>query len=348
MDMNLEEIYADGEYGVFSRAKLWERAPAKTYIIEHLLYDRDVMCISSKAGVGKSVLTLQMMCCLTSGTNFLDTYKVYRPCNVLYIQTEGDRAETLERLTAMRKMVPLDDSRWAHINLPGIAINDPKEFQQLVAAVRNLGMPIDVIIIDPLYTTVKGDMSKNEVSTDWIRNIRWLKAFCDCAVIVNNHEGKDVYNEGVAIDRGAVSIFGSTFWAAFFNQNYRLKVYDGHHLLEIGKNRSGKAVDKIAMRMVTDGTLAYIPHDETATVKQIKVETILREGRPVGAKELVKLSGLSQATVYRVIRKLEDEGKIERVFLDGGIGYQWVCQGADISLDKAVEDDRILEPEQET
>lgn len=328
--MNLEELLGGSEYGLFTGANLFTSAPAKEAIIENFLYERDVICISSKAGVGKSILAQQLMCALTSGTPFLDTLVVPRACNVLYIQTEGDRTETLERLTLMTSKLPINNSRWAHLNLPGIGLNIESEFNQMVNLIRTTtGMLFHVIIIDPLYTTIKGDMSRNEVATDWIRNIRSLKTWMDCAVIVLNHEGKDVYNEGVPIDRGNAAIFGSTFWSAFFNVNYRLKLFDGHHLLEIGKNRSGKSIDRLVMQLVTDETLMYVPHNSDLSENGNKIISVFKQNVACTARKIIEVSGVSQAQTYRILKRLEEQGKIERDYRPEGTFFK-------LTLDKTI------------
>lgn len=321
--MNLDEVFDGGEYGLFAGKKLYERAQPKDYLVEHILYERDVICISSKPGIGKSILAKQLMCCMTSGTPFLETYKVARPMNVLYVQTEGDRAETLERLELMTTVVPIDNRRWAHFNLPGVAFNVKSEFDAFVASVQSIGMVFDVVIIDPLYTTIKGDMSKNEVATDWIRAIRWLKGYLDCAIIILNHEGKDLYNEGVVVDRGTDSIFGSTFWGAFFNHNYKLKLYDGHHIMEIGKNRSGKAVDRIVMSLVNTDTLMYVPYDPAMTENGYKVKNAIKGGQGVDVRTIIDVTGVSRATIYRVLKKIEDEGNLKKEVKGIKVVYHW-------------------------
>lgn len=311
--MNLVEMLDGNEYGLFRGPDLLRGASPKEYLIEHLLYEKDVICISSKAGVGKSVLAKQLMCCLTTGQPFLETFRVAHACNVLYIQTEGDRSETIERLMSMSQGVPIDHSRWIHLNLPGASFNDENEMDQLIALIKGQQMLIGVIIIDPLYTTIKGNLNDNQVVTDWIRNVRKLKGIFDCSVIVLNHENKEIFYEGQEISRTTGSIFGSTFWAAFFNHNYKLRVFDGHHLLEIGKNRSGKAVDRVAMKMV-DEPLMYVPYDPELSENGIKILSLLRVSDVISAKKIIEVTQVKRATAFRILKKFVDETKISRVY----------------------------------
>ena len=98
------------EYGIFYGDKLFPSKTTKVPIIENFLYEKDVMCIKSKEGVGKSILAQQLVFCLTSGTDLFDTYHINKPYNVLWIQTEGDREETFERIASMEKGLTIDPS----------------------------------------------------------------------------------------------------------------------------------------------------------------------------------------------------------------------------------------------
>lgn len=311
--MNLYELLDGQEYGLFIGPAIYAGAPPKKALIDQILYEKDVICISAKAGVGKSVLLQQLLCCLTTGTPFLDTFEVPKPCNVLYIQTEGDRSETIERLELMQKRVPIDNDRWAHLNLPGFCFNDDEQVDQLIALIKERFPQVEVIELDPLYTTIKGSMNDSEVVTHWIRNVRKLKGIFNASMIISNHVNKEFYNEGAVVERDPGSIFGSTFWAAFFNHSYRLKIFEGHHLLEIGKNRSGKAIDKIAMTMLNTNTLMYTLYEPDLTDNGAKIVALLRSSKLLSAKQIIEVTGVKRATAFRIIKGLVDKAEVRRV-----------------------------------
>lgn len=209
------------------------------------------------------------------------------------------------------------------MNLPGIMLNDPVDYYKFTELVKAIPMMIDVVILDPLYTTIKGNMNDNQVATDWIRNIRELKGWLQCAVIVLNHENKDVYHDGSPIEKGPGSVFGSTFWAAFFNQNYKLRTYDKHFILEIGKNRSGKAVDRVQMTLMNTDTLMYVPWDPDLTSSGQKVTNLLRAGKPVTMRRIVEITGVSKASCYRLLRKWVDSGEVSKEATGRDILFSW-------------------------
>lgn len=296
---------ANLEYGLFYGDMLYAMPPIKEPIIEHFLYERDCICISSSPGVGKSILALQLLCNLTTGEPFLDTYSIAGPKNVLYIQSEGDRAETLERIRMMAAGVKIDDTRWAHYNMAGTSLNVDEVFDGIRSTIASAGMLFDVIIIDPLYTTVKGSMNSDEVATDWIRNIRKLKEDYECSIIVIHHDGKEIYFEGSVVDKGNNVTFGSTFWQAFYNHNFRLKRVKDVWSLQCGKQRSGKIVEKIEMVLMSPKPLMYtMLADDTDNNTLIVRKFICTALTPVSVKQIIEATTIPQATVYRIVRKL--------------------------------------------
>jgi len=313
------------EFGMFWGSTLYDYTDTKEPVIDNILYEKDVICIDSHPGCGKSILLLQLLCNLTTGEPFLGIYEIHRTCNVLYVQTEGDRAETLERIKNMKKAAKLDDTKWGHLNLPSLALNTPQGLRIFLEEATKSGINWDLIIIDPLYTTVKGSMCDDEVATDWVRNVREIRKVFGCMFIVAHHRGKELYFDGKAIDTGNANIFGSVFWGAFLNTNYRLKLLaDGVRTLNLGKERKGIMIDNIPMKLVEPSPLLYVPSDH-ATDSRLKVEFLMRNKSSewFHMKILESQTTLSRATVYRVLRELYIEGLIEKR-LDGTlVYYKW-------------------------
>ena len=302
------------EFGIFWGDELYNYSAFKEPIIEHMLYKNDVICISSEAGVGKSILALQLIFSLTSGDSFLDTYKVYKPCNVLYLQTEGDRSETIERINNMKKGLRIDDSRLVHINLEGVMLNIDERMNEFIELAKIPNINYDVIFIDPVYTTVKGSMIKDEVATDWVRNIRRLKGIFQASVVAIHHDNKDVYFDGQIVKKSNKNIFGSVFWGAFFNHNFKFKTVGGIHYLQLGKQRSGKVTDIVEMKLVEPEPLMFVNNDEHLDLSTTKVVSVLKlAGIKLPPMEIKKKIDMSRATTYRALARLVDSERIERI-----------------------------------
>lgn len=326
INVNLDaySINTFGEVGVFWGEEVFNFPMSKEPIIDKFLYEGDCICISSAPKCGKSLFAKQLMCALSSGSPFLDSLEVHRRCNVLYVQTEGDRSETIERLTRMREGVEISPGRIFHMNLAGIALNTPEGFATFSALAEQPRVTYDVIIIDPLYTTVKGSMKDDNVATDWIRNVRSFKAKHSAAMIVINHDAKESFDkEGNAVDYGNARTFGSQMWLAFFNHNFRLKKFNGMHRLEIGVQRSGKIIEQLDMKLL-EKPLMFTNNAMQAPSRENKVSELLKtENRWMHQPEIMKRTGNSQATISRAICKLRDNKMIEEMKIEGILHYKY-------------------------
>lgn len=312
------------EYGVFWGDKLYTDAPKKEAIIDNILYKGDTMCISSDPGTGKSVLLLQLLANLTTRQAFLDTYAVREKQNVLYVQTEGERGETLDRAECMKKGLSIDDSRWVHINLPGLKLNTQAGLMELVEKAREPKMEFGTTMFDPLYTTIEGSMSTDEIATDWIRNIRTFKSLFKCSIIAAHHEVKENIYKGQPYRRKKGNVFGSVFWGAFFNTVFKFTEYKGIHYLECGKQRSGKIIDKIEMKLLEPKPLMFVNDDANLELTTIKLSKFMKEHMDEKTvKKIVRESGIPQASVYRAIKRLRANNLISNIEEEGESYYIW-------------------------
>mgnify|MGYP001579601723 CR=1 FL=1 len=302
------------EYGIFWGENLFVGGDKKEPIIEHFLYERDAMCLIADPGVGKSVLALQIIASLTTGAPLFGSYEVKKICNVLYVQTEGDRVETIERIRAMEWVCAFDHSKWAHLNLPGILLNTNEGFDKFKAYADQPQELWDVVIIDPLYTTVKGSMLRDDVATDWVRNLRQLRGEYGSAFIILHHDNKETRtSDGDLMPRNKSAVFGSVFWGAFFNQTFKLSVHKGFHKLDSGKQRSGKMVDIVELEMMQPSPLYYKMVTDPAIDAESIVYKQVRIWGPCPAHKIVSVTGLSRASVYRALRTLLNSEKVTKL-----------------------------------
>ena len=319
-------IPVDSPYGIFWGDTLIPKEIEKIPIIENFLYEKDVLCIKSKEGVGKSILAQQLIFNLTTGTDFLDTYHITKPYTVLWIQTEGDREETFERISNMKKALEIDHSQWAHMFLSGASMNTPRGMKEVMDIAKKPDIKWDVIIIDPLYTTIQGPLTKDEVVSDWVRNVREMKgAFGNPALIILHHENKSFYHEGKEVDRRVGSVFGAFGWGAFFNTIYRFSEKGGVHTLTMGKDRGAKTSKKIEMKLIEPSPLLFVSDDTHLSIGSVVVSTYIRERDSVTRREIIRdNSQFSESTVDRAIAQLKENGTLERFKDDGQVRFRWV------------------------
>lgn len=125
-------------------------------IIDRILYPGLGM-LGAPAKMGKSYLVLQMACCVAAGTPFLG-FEIKQPGSVLYLDLQGSKARTQQRLRAM-----------GYQRMPdGISVvyksrkTDTGLFTQIDRWLKKSKKPI-LIIVD-MMEQVKGSQRKSEDS----------------------------------------------------------------------------------------------------------------------------------------------------------------------------------------
>lgn len=309
-----DTLLSNLEFGVFWGSSLFLNTTPKEFLISNFLRERDAIFITAPAGIGKSILCLQMIAALTSGTSFLGDFRVARACNVLYVQTEGDRVETIERIRAMEEGVVFNHSKWVHININGLALNTDEGFVEFREMLRAPNIDYDVIIIDPLYTTLKGSINSDEVATDWIRNMRKLSKDYNCAFVIMHHDSiKSFVVNGVQMAKPTKDLMGTSVWSWFTSYNFKLYKRGDIHILERGKERGRDIIDVIPLKMMEPSPLMYVIAEDNFTECEGRVVDMLRgAGSSVYARDIIQSTEISKAQVYRILTKLHGMGIISK------------------------------------
>ena len=76
------------------------------------------------------------------------------------------------------------NKNWVHINLNGIALNTDIGYNKFMELAMKPKIKYDVIIIDPLYTPVKGSFHSAATASPWIVHIRNIRTVFACASLV--------------------------------------------------------------------------------------------------------------------------------------------------------------------
>jgi hypothetical protein len=317
------------EYGIFTGKDIYQKVPPREPLIEGIFNKGDNLVISSMPGCGKSILAIQLVCNLTTGTPFLDTYPIPKQRKVLYIQTEGDRAETVQRLSHMLKALKIDDSLWAHYNTPGLTLNTPEGLKEFMITVKQTQLEYEVIIIDPLYPTVKGSLSSDDIVTDWQRSTRMIReTYKQVSFVLFHHDSiKENWQNGKLIGKALDDIFGSSMWPAWMSANYKMRMCDGIHQLRGGKGggygRSGHGISAINMRLIEPTPLYYVIDESGLNETQIKVLTLLKADpqKKFTRKQLETVLDKTKPTVCRALLKLLEDKRIDKLEDDNIIYY---------------------------
>jgi len=236
-------------------------AEPDNYIIEKMVWKRDVVLILASEKAGKSILGLQMACALTKGGHFLGEYEVPESMRVLYIQAEGSREETQMRLRSMNKNESSDwtPENFFHMYPSSLSLDTDLGYNELIESILKTNFRPDVIFIDPLYMAMQGDLIDNKCARNFCRNIRRLKEQYDCTVIINHHKRRPQKDgTGNYIDRGDDEIMGSFVWKAFPSHILTLhKRPNNTRSLNCETQRGGNVIKNLVLELVEPDPLYF-------------------------------------------------------------------------------------------
>ncbi|MCP3683348.1 MAG: AAA family ATPase [bacterium] len=289
------------------------------YIIDKLLWENQIVILLAIEKVGKSILSLQMACALTSGEFFLDEFEVSTPQKVLYIQAEGDRYDTIDRLKRMtsKNGVKWDPENFYHMFPPSIALNTQAGYDDLVEKIKDTLFVPDVIFLDPLYLSMRGDLIDNDACREFCRYARELQAEFNCSIVINHHEHrpKKELNTNRYINEGDNSIMGSFVWKAFPSHIIRMTkcAKTNTRTLMCTTQRNGKIVEKVTMKLLDPVPLKFAAFSDEGHRSDQIYRLMEVENKPLTQDDMVVLSGLSKGVIGKSIAKLVKEDKIIRL-----------------------------------
>jgi len=154
--------------------------PSSPDLVEGILPDStDYMLIAGRAGIGKSIIALQLAFCLATGTPFLSFS--CQKVKVGYLSFEGSDQKLLERVEKIKtNFPPTGRNLFVHV---GDIFKLARQPQKFIWAVKGLR----VLIIDPLRYMVEHDYCKPEYASNFISNLQLLSQQQNVACIIVHH-----------------------------------------------------------------------------------------------------------------------------------------------------------------
>lgn len=242
------------------------------YVIDGHLEADSLDLIFGEPGCGKSFISIDMACCVATGTPWHGHPVKQGP--VIYIAGEGHNGLAKRfRAWSMLHGVSLDDAplykshRAAQLYDMSVAIDVAEAVQ---AIVDQYGCPPRMIIIDTVARNMGGDENSTQDMNQFIENIdSLLRHPYKCAVLLVHHSGKA--SPGQA--RGSTALRGAL---------------DAEYQVEM--DQSSKLI-RIANKKMKDGD---VPLDKQFSIKQIGLNVIGESGNEIvgAALETVDISGL--------------------------------------------------------
>lgn len=285
----------------------------KEFIIENMVHRGDTVMVIGSPKSGKSLFIKQMICSLTSAHEFLGKFQVHSPTKVCYIQLEGEPLDTQDRFNRLSKTNPLT---WENLSIyysEPLMLHDDSETKDFIKMIE-LGGNHQVLIIDGLYLSFSGSLSDDTVVRKVIGNMRRIKNYFGCTLILVHHTHKVRFNQdGEAIAEGDEAVFGSQFLRAWPDHIFHLSVQKNSDIrhLQCSTQRSGMIETDIKMKLIHPDPLYFETLDEIpkGTVMENWKRKILEylnncTSQKAHGYEIKQAMGIPHATFYRAIKEM--------------------------------------------
>ena len=290
-------------------------------LIEDFLFKSDYIALIASDKMGKTILSQQIACSLTSGTSLLGIFDIPRPVNVWYFATEGKDHKLKERFIRMNKAVPMNSNKLSLI-CSSCCEFDTKRTQDWIDGMLKIyeGNLPEVIIIDPLYSSFQGDLNDNKDIKAFNMTVRRLAEYCEASVILVHHMTKPQRSQkdGMLNPRTDNDIYGSAFIKAAVDHVFWLEkwIKDSNcpkdRYLKCDTQRSGNIVTDLRLRLIEPDPL-YFTVVSSHEAEKNKIRTLLK-AYPQGLDitNMIKKSSIARTILYTLLKELIDLNEVEK------------------------------------
>ena len=297
-------------------------------LIDNIIWNKEKVILIGDAGIGKSILTQQMCFALSTGEPFLSEYTT-NECSTLIVQAEGELGETRMRVKNMLEGASWKADNFNLIFYPGLALDTDKGCHILVTIIDNKvkeGMPPPkIIVLDPLYMMMQGDICNQKDVTAFCKNMRLITARYQCALLILHHKHRQRRTPtGIPIQEGADSIFGSFAWKAFVDRLYDFSALKGGvRRLSADKKRAGGGIDSIDLTFIEPTPLLFeIKGDISPFIRAVELNLSVDEAK--SPQDICEITKLPYNSVKKALTELRKAGKIEK--RTSGYPVKWVLK----------------------
>lgn len=185
------------------------------HIVEEILVKGGTSCIAGGSNVGKSVLSLQFAMCVAAGVPFMN-FRVPKARKVLVAQFEMMPEQYKERLISQYKAIQNRYPERVHLIDKNLRLIDERRkelfkdtYQEIESNLLLHKEPIEVVVIDNMYTTTDKNINDNNDLKILLSKIRSIGVEHNVAWMLVAHH-KKMNGEMRALDHDMIS-GGKTF-----------------------------------------------------------------------------------------------------------------------------------------
>ena len=264
-------------------------------LVEQFLYEQTATMLMADPGLGKSVIAMQLALSLVTGEPLFGVLPIPAPQRVCYLQLEGAYFKAIQRLRLMRQVFTISPEAaerlyWDRLDL--LNLINPRHVQELVARIAAWGQPA-LIILDPIYRSVMGGLSKDEVASQFCWVSDFLMQRFQCANLLVHHTHRAAYQEGRKLEEDD-PFYGSQWLKAHVDVSYLLTALSpdrSRAVLECKKNRDLDVLPRIV--------LDFDPHTYTCLMNPEESQAGAMAKLLLHLNTLRK-SGIKQTDVYQI------------------------------------------------
>jgi hypothetical protein len=189
-------------FHVYSDTEL-ETLPPLRFFVDGVFAEESLLCIYGPPGCGKSFLSLDLACCVSTGSKWLG--KAVTLGSALYVAAEGGRGYRKRVLAWKHSRLLEGQSIPISFVLEPANLHGTEDVEHILRAADTLHTPPSLVVFDTLHRSMTGgdENSAQDIGMVMDRAGR-LKRELGCSVLFIHHTRKDGDTE-----RGSVSIRGS-------------------------------------------------------------------------------------------------------------------------------------------
>ncbi len=253
-ELSFKNAYNDQpnhQYGFVSAGELTQNIRPPQWLINQYLEEHTLSCIFGKSGTGKSFISIDMACCIATGTSY-HGYEVEQGA-VFYIAGEGHNG-IAKRLKAweIRNDVSLESAPLFISKRPAQLCN-LQNAQEVAHAVDELSrihnQKPSLIVVDTLARNFgDGDENSTKEMNSFVNHIDFIKNEWNAAALIVHHSG--LSDDGRA--RGSVALKGA------MDHEYKVTKKGDFITLHSEKTKESEDPSDLNFKLV----MTPVPHSE--------------------------------------------------------------------------------------